>query len=129
MVPLPCILGRYHLFRNDVQRSAGQPDIDFRTSTLLWTAIEVNKVPSVPDVCSFSVVGREGLQCDLNKIEDVLACSGLPKECKAVLRLRGILQAVHLQFCRHGRTAGLLDRKGRPIHLATGLRDGIYWIA
>ena len=53
MVPLPCILGRYHLFRDDVRRRTGQPDIDFRTSTLLWTAIEVNKVPSVPDVCTF----------------------------------------------------------------------------
>ena len=73
MVPLPCVFGRHHLFRDDVRQRTGQPDIDFRASALLWTAIEVNKVSSVPDVCAFleHVVGMKGLQRDPRKIEDV----------------------------------------------------------
>ena len=59
----------------------------------------------------------------------VMTCSGLPEERATVLGLRGVLQEVHSQFCWPGRTTGFLDRKGRPIRLATGLRDGIYWIA
>ena len=52
VVPLPGILGRYNLFWDNIRRCTGQPDINFRTSTLLWTAIEVNKVSFVPDVCT-----------------------------------------------------------------------------
>ena len=29
MVPLSCVFGRHHLFRDDVRRRTGQPDIDF----------------------------------------------------------------------------------------------------
>ena len=77
------------------------------------------------------VVGREGLQCDPKKIEDVKSwpVPGLLEECAAVSWLRGILQTVYLQCCRHGGASGLLDRKGRSIRLATSLLDGIHWIA
>ena len=75
------------------------------------------------------VVGREGLQCDPKKIEDVLASSRLLEECATVSWLRGILQTVYLQFCRHGGASGFLDQKRRSVHLATGLLDGIHWIA
>ena len=64
------------------------------------------------------VVGREGLQCDPKKIEDVKSWP-VPDCLKSVWQFLG----------RHGRASGLLDRKGRPIRLATSLFDGIYWIA
>ena len=57
-----------------------------------------------------------------------MACSGLIEECATVSWLRGILQTVYLQFCRHGGASGLLDRKRRSIRLATaftGLRDAL----
>ena len=55
-----------------------------------------------------------------------MACSGLFEECAAISGLRGILQKVYLQFCRHDRASGLLDRRGRPIRLAfTGLSDAL----
>ena len=108
MVPLPCVFGRHHLFRDDVRRRTGQPDIDFRASALLWTAIEVNKVSSVPDVCAFSGTCRWQ--------RGTAMCAAIP----------GILQTVYLQFFRHGIASGLLGRKGRPIRLATSLCDGIH---
>ena len=103
VVPLPCILGRYHLFWDDIRRCTGQPDIDFRTSTLLWTAIEVNKVSSVPNICAFSGTCSwqkgTGVRPKENNRCEVMACSGLPEERVTVFGLRGVLQAVHPQFC------------------------------
>ena len=49
-----CLVYLDNIISFGTTRRTGQPDIDFRASALLWTAIEVNKVSSVPDVCAFS---------------------------------------------------------------------------
>ena len=120
MVPLPGVFGRHYLFRDDVRRCTGQPDIDFWASALLWTAIEINKVSSVPDVCAFSGTcgwqGRTAVWPEENRGCKVLAGSGLFEECAAVPWVRGILQTVYLQFCRHGGASGLIDPE-RTSHL------------
>ena len=73
VVPLPCILRRYHLLWDDIRGCTGQPDINFRTSALLRTAVEVNKVSSVLDVCTFFGTCRwkEGTRVRPRKITDV----------------------------------------------------------
>ena len=73
MVPLPCVLGRYHLFRDDVGRRAGQPDIDFERLCSYGLQLKSTKCHLFQTSVPFlgHIVGREGLQCDPKKIEDV----------------------------------------------------------
>ena len=73
------------------------------------------------------VVGREGLQCDPKKIEDVKSWP-VPDCLKSVRQFLGFV-GYYRRFISNFSNSSVIDRKGCPICLGTGLFDGIRWLA